>query len=303
MSKDNRVTVCIGDGPRQVLDVVLGVLHTDLVYCWFASVYAAIATLVAKVLGKRSIIVIGGVDMAKEVEYGYGLWLSPWKSAIVGRAIRAADRVLVVDQSLRDEVLHRVRYPGENLEVLPTSFDHEVWRPSGAKESIVLTIAAVQNDARLKIKGIDTLFDVARKVPHIKFVLVGLDRRKFRNLLPPENLILLPILDQSALLEHYQRARVYCQPSRREGLSNTLCEAMLCGCIPVVTDVGGSARAVGDCGIVVRPNDPAALAAAIELAFEMTESASARARERIVSLFPKMQREERLTQLIRETSR
>jgi len=296
------VTLCIGHGPRQVLDVMLGVLHAHLIFCWFASVYAAIATIVAGFLGKKSIIVIGGVDMAKEKEFGYGLWLSPWKSALARTAIKKAARVLVVDQSLKDEVLQRVKYGGENIEVLPTGFDHELWQPSGAKERLVITIAATLNEGRLKIKGIDILFEVARKLPQTEFVLIGFDSDRFRDLVPPANLSRYPVLNQFELLQYYRRAKVYCQPSRREGLSNTLCEAMLCECIPVVTDVGGSARAVGETGIVVRPNDSAALAAAVEEALRMPESKGRQARERIIGLFPKKRREKRLKELIREIS-
>jgi glycosyltransferase involved in cell wall biosynthesis len=298
LSNNNRVTVCIGHGPRQVLNVLLGVLHAQLVFCWFASVYAAIAILFAGILGKKSIVVIGGVDVAKEKEFGYGLWLSPWKSVLVGRAIKKASRVLVVDQSLRDEVLQRVKYPGNNIEVLSTGFDHAFWRPSGEKEPLVLTVAAIQSNGRLKIKGIDILFEVARTLPQTKFVLIGFDSEKFHNLIPPTNLTLFPVLDREELLRFYQRAKVYCQPSRREGLSNTLCEAILCGCYPVVTDVGGSARAVGTYGIVVPPDNPAALAAAILRAFEFPEHTDQKARERIIEFFPRQKREIRLNGLI-----
>jgi glycosyltransferase involved in cell wall biosynthesis len=302
LAEDNRVTLCIGHGPRQALDIVLGVLHTQLTFCWFASVYAAIATIVAGFLGKQSIIVVGGVDMAKEKEYGYGLWLSPWKSALARKAIKKAARVLVVDQSLKDEILQRVKYNGDNIEVLPTGFDHELWQASGTKERLVVTVAAVQNEGRMKIKGIDILFEVARKLPLTKFVLIGFDAVRFKDLVPPANLSLYPVLDHSELLQYYRRAKVYCQPSRREGLSNTLCEAMLCECIPVVTDVGGSARAVGETGIVVRPNDSAALAAAVDKALGMPENKGRQARERIIGLFPKKKREKRLKELIREIS-
>jgi glycosyltransferase involved in cell wall biosynthesis len=74
---------------------------------------------------------------------------------------------------------------------------------------------------------------------------------------------------------------------------------MLCGCIPVATDVGGSANAVGKTGPVVRANDPDALVAGIERAMRMKQAVGIKARERIITLFPKKQREERLTELIR----
>lgn len=49
-----------------------------------------------------------------------------------------------------------------------------------------------------------------------------------------------------------------------EGFSNTIAEAMACGVPCVVTDVGDSARIVGDSACVVALGDSDALAAAIQ---------------------------------------
>ncbi len=272
--------------------------RADLVFCWFASVYGAAAVLTANFLGKRSIVVVGGVDVAREPEFGYGIWISRWKSALVGTALKRATKVLVVDATLESEVRERAQYEGNNIEVLPTGYDPEQWKPSGRRENTVLTVAAIQNESRLKIKGIDILVEVARRLPRTQFVLVGLDASRFPSLDIPKNLALHGVVDRSALVGLYQRARVYCQPSQREGLSNTLCEAMLCGCIPVATDVGGTANAVGDCGVIVRPGDPEALAAGIERAFALNEMVGMQARNRVISLFPRTRREQRLVELV-----
>ncbi|MGY1691481.1 glycosyltransferase [Geodermatophilus sp. SYSU D01105] len=81
---------------------------------------------------------------------------------------------------------------------------------------------------------------------------------------------------------------VFCLPSRREALPLALLEAMAEGLPCVATDVGDVAVAVGSDAVVVPPEDPAALAAA--LAALLTDPArradlGARARRRAVAAF------------------
>jgi len=64
----------------------------------------------------------------------------------------------------------------------------------------------------------------------------------------------------------WARAHIAVLPSRREGLPKSLLEAAACGRPMVATDVPGCREIAiaGETGLLVRPDDPAALAAAIE---------------------------------------
>ncbi|HET9672381.1 MAG TPA: glycosyltransferase family 4 protein, partial [Actinomycetota bacterium] len=80
----------------------------------------------------------------------------------------------------------------------------------------------------------------------------------------------------------YRSADVVVTPSRWDGMSLALLEAMACGAAIVATDVSGS-EAVRGAGSIVPPEDPAALAAAVQALLDDPEEAlrfRERARER-----------------------
>lgn len=71
--------------------------------------------------------------------------------------------------------------------------------------------------------------------------------------------------DRSDVAQLLPQFDIFALPSQAEGISNTLLEAMACGCAPVATDVGGNPELVeeGAHGLLVPPQDAAALAAAL----------------------------------------
>lgn len=97
---------------------------------------------------------------------------------------------------------------------------------------------------------------------------------------------------------------VFCSSSITEGLSNSIAEAMACGLPCVVTDVGDSARLVGDSGIVVAPRDPEGLAQALIGQIGRTgEGRGESARARILENFSLERMGERTVELLQSAGR
>lgn len=88
----------------------------------------------------------------------------------------------------------------------------------------------------------------------------------------------------------YNALDIVCSSSAfGEGFPNVVGEAMACGVLCVVTDVGDSAMLVGDERFVAPPRDPVTLASRIEdlLALSTTEAKDIRAhlRHRVIDQF------------------
>lgn len=292
----------VGSGTGAMRENYLRARRADVSISWFGSVYSAAMVRGAKRRGKKSIIILGGVDVASEPELGYGIWRSRWKGRMLAYALRNADRVFAVDASLRDSLERSSGMIWPEVEVLPTGYDSSYWQPGETKERMVLTVANCDIPGRIPIKGIDLLLEAARMLDDLSFTVIGIApslSQQLRSLAPP-NLRLLPPLPRTSLLEHYQRAAIYCQPSRREGLPNTLCEAMLCGCIPVGSDVGGIPGAIGSTGFIFRGGDLDTLCMALRDAVDAPAERGAQARERIAMHYSRNERKRKLIATIRE---
>ena len=287
------------------LDILKAVYESDVSFSWFAGGHAFLAVLFSKMLGKKSIIVVGGYDVACVPEIDYGLFTQAWQKRLMTKlALKHADKVLVVDPSLTEDAIRNAKITGNNFEYLPTGHDSEMFYPQSTKKNIALTVCMCEDCSRAKIKGVDTFVKAAKNMPDIKFLAIGLGGDALEKLqkIAPSNAELMGPVSQDDLISLYQEAKVYCQLSIREGLPSALCEAMLCECIPVVTERNGMPRAIGDTGFFVPVSDPDSAAKAIAKALQQPEEIGRRARERIMEQFPMERRERGLVRAIDEVT-
>lgn len=272
----------------------------DAVFIWFGDVHATVGVNTGKALGKKTIVVAGGYDTTYIPEINYG-FLSSRKNIMMAKThFGLADRVLVVDESLKRNVVGRLGISDNKIYVVPTGYDPEFWTPPrDNKKDIVLSVAAVDSINRARIKGIDKVVELAGEMPVNRFIIVGVSEEIAEKLNPRQfpNLEILPEIPTEQLLKYYQTAKVYLQLSMTEGLPNSLCEAMLCECVPVATNVGGIPNAVGETGFIVAGQDMKELTNATIAAVDDMERGHL-ARERIKTMFPIEKREKSLVDTI-----
>ncbi|MCK9298377.1 MAG: glycosyltransferase family 4 protein [Methanoculleus sp.] len=279
-----------------VLSILSGVLRTDIVFSWFAHNHSYLAVTAARLLRKKSLVVVGGYEVAHEPEIGYGALLDPVMAGKVRYIIENADCILAVSAFSRREIL-AVAQP-RRIETVYNGIDTSYFSPGGPKEDIVLTVCLVST-ANIRVKGLDTFIDAARQLPEARFVLIGDALDGALEILKrdaPANVEFVGAVEQAELIGWYRRAKVYCQLSYRESFGVALAEAMSCECVPVVTDRGALPEVADDTGFVVPYADTQATVDAISQA--LLSDAGPVARKRICELFSREQRRQKIRRII-----
>ena len=143
-------------------------------------------------------------------------------------------------------------------------------------------------------KGTDSLFDVARRLPHVRFRVMGWGPKEEsikRN--APGNIEFVPFERGAALCRAFGKARIYFFPSRAETFGIALVEAMASGCAVV------SSVPLEFAGIRIDAGDNAGMADAIDRLWS-DHDATARMGRRNVELAQKYNWD-RYTDILMET--
>ena len=269
----------------------------DIVVVWFGDVHATVAILAAFFLRKPSAILVGGYDVSALP--GHGFLATPRGRFLARIHFSLCTQILPVAPSLVADLVKIFPGAERKTRVIPTGCDTDFWSPGpGGNRDAVLSVALAGDRHRVYVKGLDRVVECGRHMPQRRFKIVGLAPEIAPQLSPfPPNLSWKPPISPVELRSEYRSAMVYLQLSRAEGLPNVLTEAMACGCIPVVTNIGGMSDLVNGAGFVVNPDDIDGIVAAIERAFDHGEL-QGRCRERVEQGFALDRRERELSEAI-----
>jgi glycosyltransferase involved in cell wall biosynthesis len=271
----------------------LGVLRAmrgcDAVVGWWASWHTFWPITLAWLLRRPSVLIVGGFDTANEPEFGYGYQQGGARARLSRWIMRRADVLATNSAYSREEIERNTGIGRDRVTVM----HHGVPDPFGSlpdkpAEPLALTVGNVDRP-NLERKGLRAFAEAAAELPEVEFVVAGRfvdDAGEELRAQAPANLRLAGWVEDHELLDLYRRAAVYVQASRHEGFGVSVAEAMLAGCVPVVTRAGALPEVVGDTGVQVDvPAEPKALAAAVGEALARGPGAGAAARERVLREF------------------
>jgi glycosyltransferase involved in cell wall biosynthesis len=212
----------------------------------------------------RNVIVVHDAAALREPAWYSRLYVA-WQRALLPALARRALHLVTVSQFSRSELVELLGADPAAITVIPGGVDAR-FAPAAARPSrarpYVLTVAS-----RTARKNLAALEETARRLraDGIELLVAGGDRPQFRDD-GAGGLSWLGHVDDADLPGLYAGALAFVLPSHYEGFGLTVLEAMACGTPVVVSARAALPELVGDGGLLVDPDDPPAIAGAVQRA-------------------------------------
>jgi len=252
---------------KQKFFILRHIFKTKLIVCQFAGHHTFLPILFSKVFFKKSVVVAGGTDCVSFPSIGYGNFNNKLLAHTTAFSFKKCNLILPVHQTLveydytyQNNDLKKQGYqffiPGIKTpyEIIHNGYDSGKWFCNSEKEtnSFVTIGAGLGSRFGFNLKGIDLIFEIAPKFPSATFYIIGGATIKKDK---PTNVKLLDNIPNQDLQPFLSKMQFYMQLSMSEGFPNALSEAMLCECVPIVSNVGGMPDIVSDSGYILKHKD------------------------------------------------
>ncbi|HSY75386.1 MAG TPA: glycosyltransferase family 4 protein, partial [Bacteroidia bacterium] len=297
---------------RQKLFLLRNIWSADLLVCEFAAYQSYLPALYGWLFGKPCLIVVGGTDAHYFPGIGYGNWQKRFLKTFTAESFKLCTHIAPKHKSLMFSEYHYdetepkqqgiyARLP--NLKTpyteIPNGYDAVKWKcilPK-KKNTFITVTGGLEYSFQQSLKGIDLILEVAPLFPECEFIILGAESP---DILPKQlpNVKAIPPVKNDELIAIFSGCEYYMQLSMAEGFPNSICEAMLCECIPIGSEVFSIPEIIGDSGFVLKKRDVNLLRQLIGDALLADKAAlMKKARARIADNYTLAQRTEKLSAL------
>jgi glycosyltransferase involved in cell wall biosynthesis len=222
----------------------------------------------APVLWPRNVLVLHDAAILRQPA-AYSRTYAAWHRRVGIACARRAVMVVTVSEFSRRELLELAGLDQDRLVVIRGGVDgrfgphadrEAVAQKLGLNAPYVLTVAT--DDRR---KNLGVLTETARRLRTlgVELVWAGDARAHIGHAGSVEGVRALGYVDEADLAGLYVGARAFVLPSTYEGLGLTCLEAMACGTPVVAADRAALPETCGEAALLVDPEDPDAVAAAV----------------------------------------
>ena len=296
---------------RQFLFLITNLSKVNKILISFGGYSSYLPSLMGKYFNKKVAIVVHGTDCVSFPEINYGSLRSPIMRWFIHRSYNLADIILPVSKSLvatnntyyseqvlqfgYDNHLSDITTPHK---VIPNGLIIEDWNPKSITK-VYKTFVTVMTNDQVDRKGGRLIIEAAKMMPDCTFYFAGID--SIKNIETPENIILLGRLSPIELMKLYSKTQFYLQLSNFEGFGVAICEAMLCQCVPIVSDVNFLPSIIEDTGFILKKRNKEMLVELIKSSLDSDlTKLSFSARKRIIDHFSVQNRQKILIKTLKD---
>lgn len=254
---------------RQAIYLLLFGWRIDIFVCFFAGYHSFLPALFSRLTGKSCYIFLGGTDCFNYPSFNYGNFTKFFYGRFTCWSVRNASLLVPVSENLinseseyytTDSQIQGIYHWCKNLNVpykiVPLEYDPGLFNRQNVEraERSFLTVAFGIEGTSFVRKGVDKIVMLAKALPECTFTIIGCDPNSFPVAIP-SNLTVMPPVEYKSLHVYYSRHQFYLQLSIAEGFPSAICEAMLCECIPIGSNVAAIPLIIGDQGFLVHHRD------------------------------------------------
>lgn len=301
---------------RQKIFLLLNISSTDILICQFAGYHSLLPVIFTRFFKRPCLIIVGGTDCVSLPSINYGNFRKPLLGWFTRMSLRGATHITAPGESLIEsnytfKPIKNTKQGFRNLDrsiktpctVIHNGINTSLFVPVDGierKKNSFLTMCTRIDQRNFMLKGLDLFVEAARKFPDCEFTIIGRLSGGFA-FEKPGNLTLSDFIPNEHLPAKISEFTYYCQLSMSEGFGVALAEAMACGCIPIVSNVGIMRYIAGDAGFILEKYDNNMLYHIIlEAVNSDVGSLSVKARKRVEELFNNQIRKTALIKLIKD---
>ena len=299
---------------KQKLFLLRNIFSSSVLMCQFAGYHSFLPVVFGRLFHKSCAVVVGGTDCTSMPSIGYGNLRKLLLGWFTRKSLKHAAHIISPGMSLieceytftdKDYPKQGFRYFDKSIEtpftIIFNGVDTDHFKPIEAslrKKNSFLTICSNIDKRNFRLKGIDLFIAAAGHFPGCNFTIIGKVAPGF-SIDKPDNVAFIDYVPHDLLPARMAGFAFYCQFSMSEGFGLALAEAMACGCVPIVSNVGILDFIAGDSGFVLEKQDIDMLISLLYKAVKSySDASSIRARSRIVENFQARKRRSELLKLI-----
>lgn len=197
---------------KQFWFLVFNAWNSQIIICQFVGYHSFFPVIFSRLLGKKCILIPGGIDCVKFESINYGNYTKKWLGIITNFCYRNASIICPVHECLvkSDYTYQDNDLPQQGIEVhcpnlkTPMKVIYNGYDPKSfcnlnmqrIPNSFITIASNLDNKVRASIKGIDLILQAAVKLPHCNFFLIGFSKN-LKEL--PSNVTIVPFVENKKL--------------------------------------------------------------------------------------------------------